>query len=613
MPHNRLACRAGFLASCVLLAAVVGVVYAPSLHHEPRADQWAYFMETVGHDRFLDLLAHTYSYNRTTHMFSGDTQLFRPLFFALMAFQKAFFGTRFMLCQATGIVLHVIACWLLYAFLRRVITTGTATMETTRSAVIRSPLTYLPLALTLFFALNFAIVEQVIWYNINGYLLALVLLLGSLNLVARAELTPDRSGRWLLTGAWLLGLLASFAYELGQIYALCAAFGLAANRLARGQRWRALFTSMAFLLIIACYQSANLLDRYAHRGDFRDDVSLQKIASRAGHVETLYRAARYAVFTEVQPFFPFNCGMEMLAYGKLHVGEQVWAGVMPMTPWLWVSSVVLGLWIGLVLLGGGRLLGGVRGGPLGLGLIGLGTALGHIALIVIGRMNLRPWPEQLAVNPYYTYTTLLFSICGGAVCLAWALRPRVDYRCAVTQGLTWLFVLGLVVLSVGGGRKVHRLNTKVERSEVAFHAWNDSLRTFVEEHRKEPGFRFAVIPEAITSMPHSHGVPAPWIFFGRYIDPTHPTYLLSFADGRFLGVAVADWLAEHGRLPGRFPELLQIGPEFHIFEANGRFHVVCRKYTKAYLMSLGDPSWATFRDTSLCRARARMDAWLVRE
>lgn len=609
--RNRLVGWAGFIASCNLIAGVIGVAYAPSLAHEPRADQWAYFLETTGHDGFLDLFAHTYSYNRTAHVFSGDTQLFRPGFFALLAFQKAAFGTRFLLCQATSIVLHVAVCWLLLMFLRRAIATGSGSFETTLRAAVRSPLTYLPLALTLFFALNFATAEQVIWYNINGYLLALVLLLGSLNLLARAELTPGRGSGWLLTGAWLLGLLAAFTYELGQVYAVCVAASLGGVRLARGRRVAAVGAFLVFAAILVIYQSANHYDRWLHRGAFRDDVPLERFARAALKVQTLERAARYAVYTEVQPFFPFTCGMELLGYGKMHVGEQVWAGEMPTTPMLWVSAAVLGLWAGFVLLGGCRLLAGANGGALAVAAAALGTALGHAALIVLGRLNIHTWPDALATNPYYTYTTLLFTLCGGTVCAAWALRPRVDYRCPVLQGVTALFVIGLIVLSVGGGGRVQRLNAKIRRGEEGFHAWNDSLRRFVAEHRGEPDFSFAVVPSQATGMPTSFGLPTPWLFFQRYIRTIQPAYVLSFADGQFFGMPRSRWQRLHTEARA-FPQLVQVGRDYHIFQSGGMFHAVHRETTEAYLASLGAADLATYSDASLCGLLARVDTWLVR-
>jgi hypothetical protein len=603
MPHTSLARRVGFLGSAALVAAVIGFVYAPSLSHEPRADQWAYFLETVGHDRFLDVFAHTYSYDRTAHVVSGDPRLFRPVFFALMALEKTAFSTRFNLCQATGIVLHVMACWLLLTFLRRAFATGNGAFETNVRAALRSPLTFLPLALTLFFAVNFATAEQVIWYSINGYLLALVLLLGSLNLIARAELVPGSAVGALLAGAWFLGLLAAFTYELGQVFALCVALALGGVRLARGKRAAAFGVFAAFAAIVVIYQSANQYDRGLHGGDWHDDIPILR---NAWQPHTLERAAHYAVYTEVQPFFPFTCGMQMLSCGKMHVGEEIWDGCMRQTPMLWVSTAVVGLWIGFALLGGLRLLAGANGGALAVTVAALGTALGHVGLIVLGH-------GDLATNPYYTYTTLLFTLCGGAVCAAWALRPRADYRCPVMQNVTWLLVIGLVVLSVGGGRKVHRLNARIRRGEEGFHAWNNSLRRFVAEHRGEPGFGFAVVPDAAEPMPDSHGLPAPWLFFQRYVRGTSPRYVLSFARGRFVGMPLAQWRRQHADpAPRCFPELVQVGLGYHIFRSDGVFHAVSGTQTMTYLASLGAGDFAMLADGSLCRLVARVESWLER-
>src|SRR5262249_2200188 len=146
-----------------------------------------------------------------------------------------------------------------------------------------------------------------------------------------------------------------------------------------------------------------------------------------------------------------------------------------------------------------------------------------------------------------------------------------------------------------------------------FHAWNDSLRRCVGEHGNETGFTFTVAPTAIMEMPDSDGLPAPWIFFHRYLNPIAPSHILSFGHGQFVALTVADWIHDHGRLPGPFPHLVQIGSEYHLFQNNQQYHVVRRQDAKRYLASLGDVSWVVLRDVSLCRIQSRMDAWLIRD
>ena len=185
---------AGFL---LVLAGLIGYAYAPSLRHAPRSDHWCYLLVTVNHDDFASLVAHTWSYSRTRTLSPGDAALFRPLLFVLMAAEKAVFANHFRAWQAAGVVLHAVACGLLFLIFRRIRTMSTGP-ETPRSAV-----DWLPYALTLFFALNFAIVEQIVFSHITGYMLFSVLMLAALRLLlefVRESKLPSRHEVWLLAG-----------------------------------------------------------------------------------------------------------------------------------------------------------------------------------------------------------------------------------------------------------------------------------------------------------------------------------------------------------------------------------------------------------------------------
>ena len=57
--------------------------------------------------------------------------------------------------------------------------------------------------------------------------------------------------------------------------------------------------------------------------------------------------------------------------------------------------------------------------------LSLGIAAGHAALIVFGRLNFRHDLQQLTLNPYYVYISLLFLLIGGAVPLLGLDRLRL--------------------------------------------------------------------------------------------------------------------------------------------------------------------------------------------
>ena len=89
--------------AAALLFLTVAWAYFPSLGHPPRADQWAFLVDTYDEERFVPMVLGTYSYNRTREVYPGDYQLFRPGLFALLCAEKALFGHRYAFWQAFGI------------------------------------------------------------------------------------------------------------------------------------------------------------------------------------------------------------------------------------------------------------------------------------------------------------------------------------------------------------------------------------------------------------------------------------------------------------------------------------------------------------------------------
>src|SRR5262245_15958887 len=160
--------RRAFLGACVLLFGLVWLAYHTSLKHVPRADQWILLLDTIDHHEFGDLVAHSYSYSRTRVVLAGDTQLFRPLFFVLLAAERALFDAHFKLWQAAGVMLHFVAVCLFLAVMLRVHALAVPEGDRTAARPSGPPFRLLPYALAIFFAVNFAVVEQVIWFNING-------------------------------------------------------------------------------------------------------------------------------------------------------------------------------------------------------------------------------------------------------------------------------------------------------------------------------------------------------------------------------------------------------------------------------------------------------------
>src|SRR5260370_11188715 len=295
---RRLLTDLGFLA---LLAFLVWAAYAPSLRHPPRADQWCFLNDTQDRHRFFDILRPPYQPARTRRTCAGDTDLSRPVLFALLAAEKAAFGGDIVRPQALGLVLHGSVAYLLLLVLRRLAAVGGRD-----APPLFSPAGLFPYAVSLFFALNFAVQELVIWAHLHGYVLFLVSLLGSLVLLLRHVAAPA-AGSWespSLWGAWSLALLSAFTYEMGQLYApLAGLFAALALPRGAGLARRAGFCAL-FASVVLVYQGANHLDARAHEGEYEPDALGAVIRSQLFTENTVTHSKRFVVYTAFQPFFP---------------------------------------------------------------------------------------------------------------------------------------------------------------------------------------------------------------------------------------------------------------------------------------------------------------------
>src|SRR6202035_1222165 len=142
-------------------------------------------------------------------------------------------------------------------------------------------LLWLAYGLALFFGLNFAVVEMVIWSHINGYLLVIVFALAatllSFQIHTQGDASPARR-RLLVAGTFLFLLLSAFTYELGQFLAVLAGavVGLSAWRYGRPGRGLALF--LMFASVLPLYQGANFLDQTVH--PFTTDENFTSVLER---------------------------------------------------------------------------------------------------------------------------------------------------------------------------------------------------------------------------------------------------------------------------------------------------------------------------------------------
>lgn len=508
----------GFFA---VLFAFVGVAYQPSLKHPPRADQWCYLVDTAGDNTVADAVAHSYSYNRTRLTMPGDTDLFRPVLFALLAAEKVLFEGHLALYQVFGILLHTAICVLLLAVMRR----GAALASgADPCAAGRDVLLY---AIVAFFALNPGVQELVIWSHLHGYLLFLVLTFGAVACGLAAVTEPDggRRAARAVAGAWALTFVAAFTYELGQVVALLLGGALAAALLPAWGWRRTAALCAAFAAIPTSYQVTNKADLRHHEGRYEPDNLRDQIVERAATRATLRHAARYGTFTTAQPFFP-SLHHSAFVRQRLEIYETVWDGyrLRTPTPALAVSYGVLGA--GLLLAGAGAV--GVirtrsRAAVFALG-VPAGLYAAYAAVTVLGRMNMRPGPAVLAANCYYTYTALVFALFGAGVLWSASTWARAEsVRRAVAAGL--------LLLTAPGAESVWRTNAHIAHCEKAKVRPIRAVQRFVDRHRGEPGFSFVIDYANSDAVVPMHGRPTPELLFGRWTGDPNPLYRVVIRDG----------------------------------------------------------------------------------
>ncbi len=574
------------LAATAVLFGLIGWAYHPSAGHGPRGDQWCFLLDTIDQEGFLETLARTYSYNRTRVVAPGDYQLFRPVLFALLSLEKALFGTNFAAWQWVGVGLHCLAVYLLLRILLLVhdmlVPAGGPFTE---GGLLRA----LAYGLALFFGLNCAVVEMVIWSHINGYLLFVVFALGALLLALKLLAEPDASPlrrRLLLSGAFLLVLAGAFTYEIGQFYGVAVGAVLGAAAWRGGRPGRACLLFALFAAVLPLYQGINYLDRLAHPGAW--DESMSAIAEKAVSAQSLEHARRYVLYTVTQPFFPSLMGWEFRARVVIPEPALTWENLRG-GGWPVFSSLAV-LAIGAVLAVRGLYhLTRERGkaGRLLVVLLPLSLFVLHATVTVLGRMNLRPSPVTLSSNSYYAYLPLLAVLASLYVVWTWAASGTARRALVVAAYLPLL--AGLAVLSVFGGLKTRAVNVQVKNALRPLRIMTKTLDELVRRHGAEPGFSFALDGPACAAQELFYGVPLPVILFKRYLNNHDPRYLVTLKGGKLVA-APADGLHRKGASGQIVADLVRVDTFFNFFFFDGWYYGVPIEQGYFRPERAGDPS-----------------------
>ena len=163
--------------AAVLLCVAIGWVYRPAINHTFVADQIWYFAELGGSTSLAEGLRH-FDYAATRRYWKGDDVLFRPLLFVVLAVENTLLTYHHVWWNLVTIGLHALAAIALFQLLW----------------------TIQPSLFAWLFALLFAVmtppVELAIWNHLSGYLLAWLCLtigLRAFVLLARADVSAPRT------------------------------------------------------------------------------------------------------------------------------------------------------------------------------------------------------------------------------------------------------------------------------------------------------------------------------------------------------------------------------------------------------------------------------------
>lgn len=563
--------RWAIVAGAVILIVATWLVYRPSQHHGPRADNWWFWMHTLEQHDFCSILTRSYSYNRTSTVAPGDYALFRPVLFALLSAEKAWFGTNFVWWQRTGIALHLLVVGLAWALLARLVP------RRQESVAGRWLLHGVAFAMMLFFAVNVANVEMVIWSHINAYMLFLALCLAAMLLLQRLLEQPERSLSWRLCHLFAcFGLLsgAAFTYELGQFFAVVSGVVLAVDACLRRRPGQALTRFALLASVLLLYQGVDRLDRQAHHQAHRD-VDFGDVVEGYSLDATLANTRRYLLFTVVQPFVPGGLlwsitGKQWSLASRLVYSEPgtVWPGHLRVD-WLLAASLLTGTVLLLRAVAGpiALLRSPERRCRLLFLLLPASLLAMHSGITVLGRLNLRPDPGTLTSSTYYSYLPLLMLLIFAFG--LWAVRAPGR----ITGLLDGAFIGTLLILATASGHMAHGINDTIKDHMRPFRLQVQTMRDLVEQQRHDPAFRFSFAPAVFHGCESFQGIPYPLILFGRTIDHDRPTHIIWQRGGKQCAESVRTYAAREGLAgPRSLATVTWLGPPYNVFRCAGLYH-----------------------------------------
>ena len=430
----------------LVLAAIAAAVYWPAMNRVFAADQLWYFAEVGGHDSLSRGLRH-FDYALSRVYWKGDDLLFRPVLFIWLAVANRLFAYHHVWWNVANLGLHI----------------GVAI------ALLRLLLAIHPSLLALPAAVLFVVLEPpmelVLWNHLGGYLLACLFLAVGLRSFVRL-----RNGVTASYGSFVAAFtLACLSYEAMVPIAAAAAIGVQ-RRASRGWRAALPFAPVgvyAGLYVFHALHAPRL--GYVDRADGRAPFDLANIGGVLDGMRRMLEgwirelAMPTALRLWAAPFERFVKNFH-IAWGE---------------PSEVLNAVVVLL--GLVVLARSVSRARLRNAA-PLVLLLMLAVCAYAFIIAFGRSA-----DEVGAITYYSY---VFSVM--AIPLVYAL---VDFdRMTLRTQATAISLLGAFALvhasgTLANAREVGRANRVASR-------FLTSVAKFVDAHRSEPQFSFAIEPHS---------------------------------------------------------------------------------------------------------------------
>jgi hypothetical protein len=495
------------LFAAILFAVITGYAYQPAFHRVFFGDQISYFAELQGQTSLSAGLEH-YDYAVSRRYWKGDDALFRPLSLAWLAVGNTLFSYHHVWWNIATLGLHVLVTFFLFQLLLQ----------------IRASPFALPVAAL--FAVMMPSLELVVWNHLGGYLLAYLffaIALSAFTGIVQSEKPPSSIHVAIYVSAFTL---AVFFHETMVPVCLIASGVLCVlwrrrNALTLG---RGLIVFVPLLLFILLYtfhiwraERITFVDR-AENARIFEPGNMLAIPGRS-----LFVIGRWmgdilvpsAVRYQAMPFARLYSTLKFSWVTTSHLWNAALAAAALWFVWSAFSPTQA-----------------YRNLPLLVVLVG--ALLAHIGVISLGRGQ-----SEVLTTMYYRY---FFSMLVCALVYAVADFDRLRrWRAA----MAWVPLIALIVLHLTETRATAQ---QIGRANQKASDYLSRMAEFVDEHKAEPGFSFAVQnvpldvdPEIVLVEGYpdrtsgQRRVRSSEILFARYYRAQDPQYTLAW-DGRALNI-----------------------------------------------------------------------------